>query len=82
MELKIQQNENLYTTSDEVLNNIEKLPESLEEAINIAKNSEFIKDIIGEEVLKRYIELKEIEIKEYLNASDKEMIKRKYFEYI
>lgn len=75
-------NENLYTTSDEVLNNIEKLPESLEEAINIAKNSEFIKDIIGEEVLKRYIELKEIEIKEYLNASDKEMIKRKYFEYI
>lgn len=75
-------NENLYTTSDEVLNNIEKLPKSLEEAINIAKNSEFIKDIIGEEVLKRYIELKEIEIKEYLNASDKEMIKRKYFEYI
>ena len=75
-------NENLYTTSDEVLNNIEKLPESLEEAINIAKNSEFIKDIIGEEVLKRYIELKEIEIKEYLNASDKEMIKRKYSEYI
>ena len=75
-------NENLYTASNDILKNIETLPENLEEALNIAKNSEFIKEIIGEEVLKRYIELKEIEIKEYLNASDKEMIKRKYFEYI
>ena len=75
-------NENLYTASNDILKNIETLPENLEEALNIAKNSEFIKEIIGEEVLKRYIELKEIELKENLNAADKEMIKRKYFEYI
>lgn len=75
-------NENLYTASNDILKNIETLPENLEEALNIAKNSEFIKEIIGEEVLKRYIELKEIELKENLNAVDKEMIKRKYFEYI
>ena len=43
---------------------------------------EFIKEIIGEEVLDRYIELKEIELRENLNANDKEMVKRKYFEYI
>lgn len=75
-------NENLYTASDEILKNIDKLPESLEEALNIAKNSSFIKDIIGEEVLEKYIELKENEIRENLNADDKEKIKRKYFEYI
>ena len=75
-------NENLYTVSDEILKNIDKLPENLEEALSIAKNSEFIKNIIGQEVLERYIELKESEIRENLNADDKEKIKRKYFEYI
>ena len=45
-------------------------------------DSEFIKEIIWEEVLDRYIELKEIELRENLNANDKEMVKRKYFEYI
>ena len=75
-------NENIYTASEEILSNIDTLPESLEEALNIAKNSEFIKEIIGEEVLDRYIELKEIELRENLNANDKEMVKRKYFEYI
>ena len=82
IELPESVNENLYTASNDILKNIETLPENLEEALNIAKNSEFIKEIIGEEVLKRYIELKEIELKENLNAADKEMIKRKYFEYI
>ena len=75
-------NENLYTASEEILSNIDTLPESLEEALNIAKNSEFIKDIIGQEVLDRYIEIKEKELREILNAEDKEMVKRKYFEYI
>ncbi|WP_195986381.1 glutamine synthetase family protein [Clostridium sp. D53t1_180928_C8] len=75
-------NENLYTASDEILKKIEKLPENLEEALNIAKTSEFIREIIGEDVLNRYIELKEIELKENFNAYDKEKIKRKYFEYI
>ena len=75
-------NENLYTASDEILKNIDTLPESLEEALSIAKNSDFIKEIIGQEVLDRYIELKESELRENLNADDKEMIKRKYFEYI
>ena len=75
-------NENLYTASEEILSNIDTLPESLEEALSIAKNSDFIKEIIGQEVLDRYIELKESELRENLNADDKEMIKRKYFEYI
>ena len=75
-------NENLYTAGDDILKNIDTLPESLEEALSIAKNSDFIKEIIGQEVLDRYIELKESELRENLNADDKEMIKRKYFEYI
>ena len=69
-------NENLYTASDEILKNIDTLPESLEEALSIAKNSDFIKEIIGQEVLDRYIELKESELRENLNADDKEIIKR------
>ena len=72
----------IYIASDEILKNIDTLPESLEEALSIAKNSDFIKEIIGQEVLDRYIELKESELRENLNADDKEIIKRKYFEYI
>lgn len=75
-------NENLYTASDDILKNIDKLPESLNEALNIAKNSEFIKKIIGDEMLDKYIKLKEEELSYYLKAKDKEFIKRKYFEYI
>ena len=75
-------NENLYTLDEEKLKDIEVLPETLEEALDIAKNSEFIRSIIGSDVLDRYIELKEIEADQYNKSIEKEKMKRLYFEYI
>ena len=75
-------NENLYTASEATLRNIDRLPESLEEALDIAKNSDFIKSIIGSDILERYISLKKYEIDKYIESNNKEKLKRKYFEYI
>ena len=58
------------------------LPESLQEALDIAKESEFIKSVIGSEVLNKYVELKQTEVDRYNKAIEKENIKRMYFEYI
>lgn len=74
--------ENLYIVNEKILNNIDSLPENLEEALNIAKNSDFIKSVIGSDILERYISLKQYEINEYTKSNNKEELKRKYFEYI
>ena len=66
----------------EKLKDIEVLPESLQEALDIAKESEFIKSVIGSEFLNRYVELKQTEVDRYNKAIEKENIKRMYFEYI
>ena len=73
---------NLYTLSEEELKEIEKIPHTLEEAIKIAQNSEFVKEVLGEELLNKYIELKECEIREYNNSIDKDRLMNLYFEYI
>lgn len=75
-------NENLYILGEEKLKDIEVLPESLQEALDIAKESEFIKSVIGSEVLNKYVELKQTEVDRYNKAIEKEKIKRIYFEYI
>ena len=50
--------------------------------MDIAKESEFIKSVIGSEFLNRYVELKQTEVDRYNKAIEKENIKRMYFEYI
>lgn len=75
-------NENLYTVDKRIIENIEKLPENLGEAIDIAKASKFVKDTIGEEVLIKYVNLKEEEYNQYINSENKEQLKKIYFEYI
>lgn len=41
-------NVNLYTADNEITGSLEKLPQSLEEANEFAKNSEFVKSVLGE----------------------------------
>lgn len=45
---------------------VERLPESLKEAINEMKKDEFVKDVLGEEFFNIYIDSKNKEWKEYL----------------
>lgn len=44
---------------------VKKLPISLNEAVRIAKKSEFIRDLLGEKLAARYFEVKEEEYNEY-----------------
>jgi glutamine synthetase, beta-grasp domain protein len=58
----------------------EKLPSSLADAAEIAKNSEFLKRYVPENVLNGFIERREAEWKEYSSAYDKEAFEdQKYF---
>lgn len=63
---------NLY--DEELINSLklEKLPESMSEAIEEAKKSEFVKNIIGIKAFDKYINEKTAETIEYSKASDKE----------
>ncbi len=52
--------------------NLDTLPKTLEEALCYMKNSEFIKDTLGEFLLAKFIEKKEKECKEYHENSSRE----------
>lgn len=58
---------NLYTLTDKELEalGVSRLPVSLNEAVRIAKKSEFIKDLLGEKFASGYFEAKELEYDEY-----------------
>lgn len=45
---------NLYTASEEVLNQFKQLPTSLENAREVAKNSSFIKNILSDSIVNAY----------------------------
>lgn len=48
-------NYNLYTAPKEVLDKLEILPETLEEAKKVAKDSEFIKKILNQRIIDNYL---------------------------
>ena len=69
----------LYT-DETVTKTLTPLPDSLEKALIIAKDGEFVKSVVGEELLQKYISIKEAEINEYNSAKDKTVFdKEKYF---
>ena len=69
----------LYTADKSVTKQLTCLPDSLEKAIRLAKDSDFIKSVIGEEFLTKYIALKKTEAADFAAAEDKEGFYRKRF---
>lgn len=59
--------ENIYnmTASELEFNGVTSLPSSLEQAIEITKNSEFMKEVLGTHIHSSYVEAKEQEVLEY-----------------
>jgi len=56
------------------------LPNSLEQAIELAENSELAKSVLGEELLTKYIALKREEVSAFAAAEDKAVFyKERYF---
>lgn len=63
----------LYHADDRILEQLEQLPTSLEEAIAITSASPWIKEILPPELLERYLKLKQDELKQlhqYETADD------------
>lgn len=72
--------EDLYTASESVTSKLVALPESLEKALELAENSEFVKSVLGEELLTRYITDKKAEASDFTAANDKlQFYKERYF---
>jgi Glutamine synthetase len=73
----------LYTADEILTKSLSALPESLEKAIDLAKNSVLVKDVIGEVFLAKYIDIKEEEARAFAAAKDKtEFYQERYFSYI
>ena len=61
----------LYAADDTLIKSLSTLPDCLEEAIRLARNSSLIKDVIGESFLSEYISIKEKEAIAFSEAGDK-----------
>ena len=75
--------EDLYNADEGVLKTLIMLPDSLDKAIVAAENSDFIKNVVGEELLLKYLAIKKTESGDYAAAKDKrEFYKERYFSII
>ena len=76
-------NADLYAANDSAAKNLTPLPGSLEQAIVLAENSDFIKSVIGEELLAIYLAVKKPEASEFAAVKDKlGFYKERYFSVI
>jgi glutamine synthetase len=76
-------NDYLYTADENILKGLTPLPADMHEAIRLAENSDFVKSIVGEELLFKYISIKKSEAEEFSAAESKaEFYRKRYFETI
>lgn len=76
-------NVDLYAAQDGVLSGLAQLPASLEKAISSAEHSQFVKNVVGEELLAKYIAIKKAEAEAFAVAGDKtEFYKERYLSVI
>jgi len=73
----------LYQAEASAAKTLAPLPDSLDKAIGLAKNSAFVKGVIGEEFLTKYLAVKVAEAAAFAAAEDKaEFYKERYFRVI
>ena len=76
-------NDYLYTADENILKGLTPLPANMHEAIRLAENSDFVKSVVGEELLLKYISIKKSEADEFSAAENKaEFYRKRYFETI
>ena len=70
----------LYTAKKSITKGLPLLPDSLHAAITLAAKSDFVKSVVGEELLVKYIAIKQTEADEFATAKDKaDFCKERYF---
>ena len=73
----------LYTADESITKSLVPLPDSLEKAIALAQGSDFVKSMVGDELLGKYLAIKKAESAEYTAARDKsEFYRERYFDVI
>jgi len=73
----------LYTAGEDVTKDLALLPNSLEKAITLAENSDFVKSVVGEQFLSKYLTIKKAEAYDFTAAEDKTIFyKERYFNVI
>lgn len=81
LELPASTDANLFTADSSITNRLESLPKTLGEAANLAKESEFVKGVLGEDFLEKFVNIKLAEYEDFKSATDKEeYFKDTYFE--
>jgi len=72
----------LYTADVSVTRTLTQLPDSLDAAIVFAENSKFVKSVLGEELVSKYIAIKKAESADFAAAKDKAgFYKERYFHF-
>ena len=83
LELCEPKNINLFEIDENKVNDLKKLPQDLNEAINLAKDSEFIKTVLPQKTIENYINDKNKEWDIYSSITDKfKAEKELYFEVL
>ena len=73
----------LYSADESITKALVPLPDGLDKAIMLAENSHFVKSVIGEELLTRFIAIKKAEAAAFAAAEDKAKFDREqYFEVL
>jgi len=76
-------NVDLFQADRSVTDSLERLPDSLEEALKLAEESRFVRDTLGEKLVERYIQLKRQELQDLSRAANKrEHFLEHYFKVI
>ena len=73
IELQPAVDEDLYTADESITKNLTRLPSSLDEAIALTENSEFVRNMVGEEMLLKYLAIKKSEADDFNNEDNKEL---------
>lgn len=74
---------NVYGLSSDKLSNLKVLPENLKEALDILSKSDFVRKILNEEMINKYLLIKLDEWEQYTQSISKEaMEKQMYFKII
>lgn len=72
--------EDLYSADARITDPLASLPCSLQQALTLAQGSNFVKNVLGEEVLTKYLEIKAEEVNSFTQAKDKDAFyKEQYF---
>jgi len=73
----------LYTADKSITADLAPLPDTFDKAIALAEKSAFVKNVLGDELLLKHIDLKKTEADDFTSVKDKsEFYKRRYFSVI